>query len=107
MRSERPSNEQQTFYVDIPTEDCVNNDSGAWHNVGEFASETKALAFRHRIFRCRQQGLVFLVPSQMDERHDKLEMAAREMITVLEADLGALRIWQPTKTPAGGLALPR
>jgi hypothetical protein len=43
MRSERPSNEQQTFYVDNPTEDCVNNESGAWHNVGEFSSETEAL----------------------------------------------------------------
>jgi hypothetical protein len=35
----------QTFRVDIPTEDCIDNDSGAWHNVGEFASEVAALEF--------------------------------------------------------------
>lgn len=106
MRSERPSNEQQTFYVDIPTEDCVNNESGAWHNVGEFASEAEALAFATEHFGADSRGRVFLVPSQMDERHDKLEMAAGEMITVLEAELCALRIWQAAKTPAGGWALP-
>ena len=31
---------------------------------------------------------------------------AGEMITLLEAELGALRIWQAAKTPAGSLALP-
>ena len=42
----------------------------------------------------------------MDERRDKTAMTAREMITVLEAELAALRVWQAAKTPAGGLALP-
>jgi hypothetical protein len=56
MRSERPSNEQRTFYVDIPTEDCVNNDSGAWHNVGEFATETEALAITIEHFGADTRG---------------------------------------------------
>ncbi len=106
MRNERPSNEQGTFYVDIPTEDCLNNDSGAWHNVGEFATETEALAFATEHFGADTRGRVSLVPSQMDDWRDKMELAAREMITVLEAELGALRIWQAAKTPAGRLALP-
>src|SRR5262249_9524310 len=72
-RNERPSNEQQTFYVDIPTEDCVNDDSGAWHNVGEFATETEALAFATEHFGADSRGRVFLVPAQMDERRDKVE----------------------------------
>jgi len=105
-RSERPSNEQQTFYVDIPTEDCTNDDSGAWHNVGEFATETETLAFATEHFGADTRGRVFLVPSQMDERQDKVEMAAREVITVLEAEPGALRIWQAAKALAGGLPLP-
>ena len=74
--------------------------------MGEFASETEALAFATEHFGADTGGRVFFVPSQMNERHDKLEMAAREMITVLESELGALRIWQAAKTPAGGLALP-
>lgn len=108
MRSEgeRPSNEQPAFYVDIPTEDCVNNDSGAWHNVGEFATEIEALAFATEHFGADSRGRVSLVPSQMDERRDKMEMAAREMVVVLEAELAALRIWQAANAPAGGLALP-
>jgi len=103
---ERPSNEQQTFYVDIPTEDCVNNDSGAWHNVGEFPTEKEALAFAAEHFGADGRGRVFLVPSEMDEQRDNVERAAPDMVAVLQAELAALRIWQAAKTPAGGLALP-
>jgi hypothetical protein len=103
---ETPSNEQRTFYVDIPTEDCINSDSGAWHNVGEFDTEAEALAFAKEHFGADSRGRVFLVPSQTDERRDKLEMAAAEMVIVFEAELAALRIWQAAKIPAGSLALP-
>lgn len=96
----------QTFYVDIPTEDCINDDSGAWHNVGEFDTEAAALAFAKEYFGADRRSRVFLVPSQMDERRDKLESAAADMVRVLEAELTALRIWQAAKTSAGALAVP-
>lgn len=101
-----PLPEQHTFYVDIPTEDCVANDSGAWHNVGEFATEADALAFAREHFGSDNRSRVFLVPSQIDEQRDRLEGAAASMVSVLRAELAALRIWQSVKTPAGSLALP-
>src|SRR5207244_606104 len=47
-----------------------------------------------------------LVPSQMDERWDKLELAATDMVAVLKAELAALRIWQSARNPRSGPALP-
>jgi hypothetical protein len=96
----------QNFYVDIPTEDCINDDSGAWRNVGEFDIEAAALAFAKEHFGADHRSRVFLVPSQMDQRWDKLESAAADMARVLEAERTALRIWQGAKTSAGGLAVP-
>lgn len=91
----------QIFYVDIPSEDCI-----AWHNVGEFDTEAAALAFAKEHFGADDRGRVHLVPSQMDERQDRMEGAATDMVSVLQAELGALRIWQSAKTRAGSLALP-
>jgi hypothetical protein len=102
----QPLGESQTFYVDIPTEDCINDDSGAWHNVGQFDTEAAALAFAKEHFGADVRGRVFLVPSQMDERRDKLELAATDMVGVLRAEITALRIWQSAKGPRGHLALP-
>jgi hypothetical protein len=42
----------------------------------------------------------------MDERQDRLEMAALDMVAVLKAEIAALRIWQSARNPRGGLALP-
>jgi hypothetical protein len=105
-KEQNPLDPSQLFYVDIPTEDCVNSDSGAWHNTGEFDTEEAALAFATKHFGADHRGRVFLVPSQVDEPQDKLEMAAAEMVVVLEAELAALRIWQSAKDAGGGLALP-
>ncbi len=105
-KGHHPPDESQTFYVDIPSEDCIGDDSGAWHNVGAFNTEAAALAFAEEHFGADARGRVFLVPSQMDERRDKLEMAATDMVAVLEGELAALRIWQSAKHPGGGLALP-
>jgi len=80
-------------YVDIPTEACIHNESGEWHNVGEFKNEAEALAFAKEHFGADDRSRVFLVPSQMDERRDRLERAAPEMVAVLQAELAALRIW--------------
>jgi len=99
-------NQEQTFYVDIPTEGCVNNDSGTWHNVGEFDTEAAALEFAKEQFGADHRGRVFLVPSQMDEGWDKLELAATDMFAVLKAELAALRIWQSARNPRSGPALP-
>ena len=74
--AESRSIELQQFYVDIPTEDCVRNDSGAWHNVGEFDTEAEALAFAEEHFGADGRDRVFLVPSQMDEQRDNVERAA-------------------------------
>jgi hypothetical protein len=82
-----PPDESQTFYVDIPTEDCVDNDSGAWHNVGTFYTEAGALAFAEEHFGADARGRVFLVPSQMDQRRDRSEMAATDMVALLKASL--------------------
>jgi hypothetical protein len=105
-KEQNPVDQSQTFYVDIPTEDCVNSDSGAWHNVVEFDTEAAALAFATEHFAADHRGRVFLVPSQMDERRDRLELSAAEIAAVLEDELAALRIWQSAKGPRGGLALP-
>jgi len=99
-------NEAQTLYVDIPTEDCVSNESGARHNIGEFDTEAAALGFAKAQFVADYRGRVFLVPSQMDERWDKLELAATDMVAVLKAELAALRIWQSARDPRSGPALP-
>ena len=99
-------NQAQTFYVDIPTEDCINDDSGAWHNVGQFDTEAAALAFAKKHFGADQTGRVFLVPSQMSDLQDQLETAAMDMAAVLKGELAALRIWQSAKDPRGCLALP-
>lgn len=105
-REQYPLDQSELFSVDIPTEDCVNSGSGAWHNVGEFDTEEAALAFATKHFGADYRGRVFLVPSQVDELQDKLQMAAAKMVAVFEAELAALRIWQSAKNPGGGLALP-
>lgn len=105
-KDRNPMGKSQPFYVDVPTEDCINNDSGAWHNVGQFDTEAVALAFAKEHFGADPRGRVFLVPSQMDERRDKLELAATDMVGVLRAELAALRIWQSARDPRGALALP-
>jgi hypothetical protein len=105
-KGHHPPNAFQTFYVDIPTEDCIDDDSGAWHNVGAFDTEAAALAFAGEHFGADARSRVFLVPSQIDKRRDKLEMTATDMVAVLKGELAALRIWQSARDPGGGLALP-
>ena len=83
-KEKNPLDQSRLFYVDIPTEDCVNSDSDAWHNAGEFDAEAAALAFATKHFRAAHRGRVFLVPSQVDELQDKLEMVAAEMVAVLK-----------------------
>jgi hypothetical protein len=102
-KERNPLDQSRLFYVDIPTEDGVNSDSGAWHNVGEFDAEAAALAFATKHFRAAHRGRVFLVPSQVDELQDKLEMVAAEMVAVLEDETAALRIWQSAKNPGGSV----
>lgn len=96
----------QLFYVDIPTEDCVMNDSGEWRNVGEFDTEAEALGFAKEHFGADDRGRVFLVPSQMDEQRDCMERVAADMVAVLRDELSALRIWKAAKTSGGALAVP-
>jgi len=105
-KGQRSLDQSQTFYVDIPTEDCLRDDSGAWHNLGQFDTEAAALAFAEEHFGADARGRVFLVPSQMDERRDRLEMATTDIVAVLKDELAALRIWQSARNPGGGLALP-
>jgi hypothetical protein len=105
-KGNHPPDASQTFYVDIPTEDCIDDDSGAWHNVGAFDTEAAALAFAGQHFGADARGRVLLLPSQIDRRRDRLEMASTEMVALLRDELAALRIWQSARNSVGGLALP-
>jgi hypothetical protein len=105
-KGHHPPDESRTFYVDIPSGDCIGDDSGAWHNVGAFNTEAAALAFAEECFGADARGRVFLVPSQIDERRDRLELAATDMVAVLKGELVALGVWQSAKHRGGGLALP-
>jgi hypothetical protein len=105
-KGHRPSDVFQTFYVHIPTEACIDDDSGAWHNVGSFDTEAAALAFAGKHFGADARGRVFLVPSQIDKQRDKLEMTATDMVAVLKGELAALGIWQSARNSGGVLALP-
>jgi hypothetical protein len=69
-------------------------------------TEAAALAFAEEHFGADARRRVFLVPSPMDERRDRLEMAATDMVALLKGELAALRIWQSAKHRGGGLALP-
>src|SRR5713226_10686065 len=104
MKSEghHPPDQSQTFYVDIPIEDCVDDDSGAWRKQSAFDTELAALAFAEEHFGADARGRLFLVPSQMDERRDRLEMATTDIVAVLKDELAALRIWQSARNPGGG-----
>ena len=53
--------EKRTFYVDIPTMDCVDNFDGAYMNVAEFDSRAEAIAFAREHFGADKNGKVDLV----------------------------------------------
>jgi hypothetical protein len=96
----------QRFHVDIPTEDCIGDESGEWRNVGEFDTEAAALASAQEHFGADYRGRVFLVPSQMVEQLDNVESWAADMVAVLQSELAPLRTWQSARSPKGALALP-
>jgi hypothetical protein len=53
--------EKRTFYVDIPTEDCINNPDGAYKNVATFDTKEAAIKWAQEQFGADKQGRVQLV----------------------------------------------
>lgn len=50
------------YWVDLPTVDCIHNDEGGWHNVGQFSSRAAALEFiREHVGNCDDDGCVSLL----------------------------------------------
>ena len=49
------------FYVDIPTEECVNNVNGAWKNVAHCSTREEAINFAREHFGADEEGRVCLV----------------------------------------------
>lgn len=53
--------QSDTFYVDLPTVDCIGNADGSWQNVAEYRSRTQAIQFAQTHFGADEQGCVCLV----------------------------------------------
>src|SRR5437660_9914505 len=49
------------FYVDIPTEECVNNINGAWKNVAHCSTREEVISFAREHFGADEEGRVCLV----------------------------------------------
>jgi hypothetical protein len=52
---------EQNFYVDIPTTECIDNPEGAYKNVATFKTRAEALAFATEQFGADENGNVNLV----------------------------------------------
>lgn len=49
------------FWVDLPTEECVDNSDGAWKNIATFKTREEAIAFAKEHFGADEEGRVSLV----------------------------------------------
>ena len=51
------------WYVDLPTQEMINNDNGSWKNVGLFNSKEEALKFirEHIDPNCDDDGKISLL----------------------------------------------
>lgn len=54
-------NGDKTFYVDLPTEDCIGNEDGVWKNVTTCSTFQEAIAFAQKNFGADEHGRVCLV----------------------------------------------
>jgi hypothetical protein len=52
---------ETTFYVDIPTEGCIDNSDGAYKNVATFHSKQEAIEYARKHFGANEKGMVQLV----------------------------------------------
>jgi hypothetical protein len=50
-----------TYYVDIPTADCIDNPDGAYKHVATFPTKKEAIAFAREHFGADDNGNVSLV----------------------------------------------
>lgn len=51
-----------TYYIDIPTVDCIDNPDGAWRNVAIKKSKRAAVAFIRKHFGpCDKDGRISLI----------------------------------------------
>lgn len=50
-----------SYYVDLPTEDCINNNDGACKNVATFETKEEAIAFAKKHFGADDEGRFQLV----------------------------------------------
>jgi hypothetical protein len=48
--------DESTFYVDIPTRDCINNPDGACENVATFKTRQEAIDFAKEHFGADDEG---------------------------------------------------
>ena len=56
-------NGDKIFYVDLPTQDCIGNEDGAWKNVTSCSTLQEAIAFAQKHFGADEQGRVDRTPS--------------------------------------------
>jgi hypothetical protein len=63
LRSAHSENQRadQMCYVDIPTEDCVDNEDGAWKNVAQCPTRKEAIDFAREHFGADDQGRICLI----------------------------------------------
>lgn len=55
-------------YVDIPTEECIDDDNGAWKNVRTFHTRAEAIEFVKVHFAGDDEGKASLVSGGDDEK---------------------------------------
>ena len=51
----------QESWVDLPTEECIDNPDGAFKNVATFATKAEAIAFAREHFGADEEGRISLV----------------------------------------------
>lgn len=57
MAEEHPA----SYWVDIPTVDCIDNEEGSYKNVAGFCSKEAAIAYAMEHFGADEEGRVCLV----------------------------------------------
>lgn len=49
------------WYVDIPTQDCIDNEDGAWSAIANFETKAEAVAFVKKHFGADDNGNISLI----------------------------------------------